>query len=117
MRSNDARRRAAPIRSLRPEIRNPLLKLRAAEQIGALPPQARQVLADLLLDLSRDARERAQQSWMRNKAPMAAYWKAVSVYAGHLYRVARPAKAEFALPPQHRLSSTTNTIAGSRETP
>mgnify|MGYP001166053798 CR=1 FL=1 len=86
--------RAGPARSLRPEIRNPLLKLRAAEQIRALPPEARQALASLFLDLSRDARERAQQSWSRNKAPMAVYWKVVSVYAGHLHRVMRPTKAE-----------------------
>lgn len=82
--------RSGPGRSSRPEIRNPLLKLRAAEQIRALPPEARQALAALLLDLSQDARERADESWSRNKAPMAVYWKAVSVYAGHLHRVARP---------------------------
>lgn len=82
--------RADRARSLRPEIRNPLLKLRAAEQIRALPPEARQALAAILLDLSRDARERADESWSRNKAPMAFYWKVVSVYAGHLHRVARP---------------------------
>lgn len=83
-------------RSSRSEVRNPLLKLRAAEQIRALPPQVRQALGDLLLDLSRDARERAQRSWRQNKAPMALYWKVVSVYAGHLHRVVRPSRAEMA---------------------
>ncbi|RUV41236.1 hypothetical protein EOD29_24110 [Mesorhizobium sp. M1A.T.Ca.IN.004.03.1.1] len=37
-----------------------------------------------------DARQRADQSWARNKAPMAVYCKAVGVYAGHLHRVLRP---------------------------
>lgn len=44
----------------------------------------------MLHDLSLDARGRAEESWRRNKAPMAVYWKAVSVYAGHLRRVVRP---------------------------
>ena len=90
----DAHRYPSPERSSLAEVRNPLLRLRAAKQLRALPPQARHALALLLLDLSRDARERAQQSWDRNKAPMAAYWKSVSVYAGHLHRVVRPSRAE-----------------------
>jgi hypothetical protein len=80
-------------RSSREEVRNPLLKLPAAQRIQTLPPEARHALADLLLELSRDARERAHRGWRQNKAPMAAYWKAVSVYAGHLHRIARPARA------------------------
>lgn len=78
-------RRAA--RSNKAEIRNPLLRLPAAQRLLALSPEARHVLADLLIELAADARERADQSWARHKAPMAAYWKAVSVYAGHLHRI------------------------------
>lgn len=77
-------------RSSAAEIRNPLLRLPAAQRLRALPPESRQVLADLLVELAHDARQRAEQSWARNKAPMAVYWKAVSVYAGHLHRVLRP---------------------------
>ena len=95
-RENDPRRGAVPDRSVRAEVRNPLLRLPAARQIMALPPDVRRVLAHLLHDLSLDARERAQQSWRRNKAPMAFYWKVVSVYAGHLHRLMRPTKAEMA---------------------
>ena len=80
-------------RSLRAEVRNLLLRLRAAERIRALPPSTRLEPAALLLELSRDARECARRSWRQNKAPMALYWKAVSVYAGHLHRVVRPSKA------------------------
>lgn len=80
-------------RSSRLEVKNPLLKLRSVEQIQALPPEARQALAALLRDLSQDARQRAERSWRQSKAPMAAYWKAVSVYAGHLGRVLRPRTA------------------------
>lgn len=77
-------------RSSAADIRNPLLRLPAAQRLRALPPETRQVLADLLVELAHDARQRAEQSWSRNKAPMAVYWKAVSVYAGHLHRVLRP---------------------------
>lgn len=75
------------------EIRNPLLRLPAAQRLRTQPPESRQVLADLLIELANDARQRAEQSWSRNKAPMAVYWKAVSVYAGHLHRVLRPTAA------------------------
>lgn len=77
-------------RSSRAEVKNPLLKLGSAEQIRNLPPETRLALAVLLRDLSRDARQRADRSWRQNKAPMAVYWKAVSVYAGHLGRVLLP---------------------------
>ena len=93
---NDPRRAAMPDRSVRAQVRNPLLRLPAARQIMALPPDVRRVLAALLHNLSLNALERAQQSWRRNKAPMAFYWKVVSVYAGHLYRLVRPTKAEMA---------------------
>jgi hypothetical protein len=55
----------------------------------ALSPTVRTVLADLLSDLKKDAAARAQKCWRTHKAPMAVYWKAVSVYAGHLARVLR----------------------------
>ena len=78
-----------PDRSARCEVRNPLLALPAARALIRLPPEARVVIALLLEDLARDARVRAEASWAKHKAPMAAYWKAVSVYARHLARVTR----------------------------
>lgn len=82
------------MRGLRPEIRNPVLALPAAQDIANLPMEARRALCRLLVDLRRDARERAKHAWRRNKAPMAAYWKAVAVYAGHIERVARSARTD-----------------------
>lgn len=79
-----------PVRSNRPEVRNPVLGLPATALILEMPPATRRILADLLADISRDARRRAQESWKRNKAPMAVYWKAVGAYATHLSRVVRP---------------------------
>lgn len=76
-------------RPSRAETRNPLLRLPAAKRIGNLPEPTREELAVLLSELARDARDHAEASWRANKAPMAAYWKAVSVYAGHLRRVLR----------------------------
>lgn len=76
-------------RSARPDVRNPLLQLPAVERLQMLPPESRFALRALLLDLRTDAQARATESWRRNKAPMAAYWKAVAVYAGHAARLLR----------------------------
>ena len=74
-------------RSARRDVRNPLLGLPAAKRLAGLPAEVRAPLASLLRELSLDARSRSDESWKRHKAPMAAYWKAVAVYANHLRRV------------------------------
>lgn len=73
-------------RSNRREVRNPVLALPAARRLQAMSPLVRDQLRALLLDLKADAADRAAECWRRHKAPMAAYWKAVSVYAGHTAR-------------------------------
>lgn len=73
-------------RSNRAEVRNPVLSLPAAARLRALDDPAKSALRDVLLDLQADARRRGEECWRRHKAPMAVYWKAVSVYAGHLAR-------------------------------
>lgn len=65
---------------------NPMLSLPAVQRLVELDPVSKSVLRDILSDLQGDARGRADQSWARHKAPMAAYWAAVAVYAGHLSR-------------------------------
>ena len=55
----------------------------------SLPPSARQALRTALLDLRKDAQHRAELQWRRHKAPMACYWRAVGVYAGHIARALR----------------------------
>ena len=79
---------AAP-RSTRAEVRNPVLALPAARRLRDAPAPARALLAGLLDDLAADARQRAEACWRKHKAPMAAYWKAVAVYAKHLARALR----------------------------
>lgn len=76
-------------RATRVAVRNPMLALPAVLALTQLDQDVRATLRAILLDLARDARGRAEQSWRRHKAPMAAYWKAVAVYAGHLARVLR----------------------------
>jgi len=76
-------------RSLRCDVRNPLLRLPAADRIATLPPDARAALAELLADIAIDARARAESCWHKRKAPMAAYWKAVAVYASHARRLTK----------------------------
>lgn len=73
----------------RAERCNPVLQLPACRQLLSLDPTTRGVIRVVLLDLQRDARLRADKSWRKHKAPMAAYWAAVGVYAGHLARVLR----------------------------
>ena len=77
------------VRSNRREVRNPVLALPATQRLMALPPESRAVIAEVLVDLVADARGRAQESWRKNKGPMAAYWKAVGAYAHHFRRVLR----------------------------
>ena len=68
---------------------NPVLCLPSVAMLRALPPASRSALRAVLRDLQLDARARGEQSWRRHKGPMAAYWKAVSVYAGHIGRALR----------------------------
>ena len=74
-------------RSVRREVRNPVLALPAARRLQDLAPRTRAALADVLGEMSVDARRRAEASWRANKAPMAAYWRAVCTYANHIRRV------------------------------
>ena len=69
--------------------RNPLLGLPAAKRIAELEPAARELLAAILCDLSKDARARADKAWRTHKGPMAGYWKSIAVYATHTKRALR----------------------------
>lgn len=77
-------------RSSRREVRNPILAIPAArEALEALPPDQAEALARVLLAIQDDARARAEESWRKHKAPMAAYWKAAGVYCGHIAKAIR----------------------------
>lgn len=80
-------------RSQRREVRNPVLRLPAAQAIVGLPIEQRRPLGILLRELADQANDQAEISWGQKKGIMAAYWKAVSVYAKHLARVIDPASA------------------------
>lgn len=71
------------------EVRNPLITLPTAKLIAALPDESKKALRELLMELSKQAAEKAQYCWRKHKAPMAVYWKAVSVYARHTARLLR----------------------------
>ena len=68
---------------------NPVLSLPAFERLQALDDLQKAALEAVLRDLGREARALAEHSWRKNKAPMAAYWKCVSVYANHIARSLR----------------------------
>lgn len=80
-------------RGARRDVRNPVLALPSAKKILDLPPEVRRPLGILLRELATDAADQAQRAWKSNKGIMAAYWKAVSVYAKHLARVIDPIHA------------------------
>lgn len=80
-----------PARSAQADTRNPLLALPAMAQLQALPAEQRAALAGLLRELGADAHARAERAWRQRKGPMAAYWRAVGVYAGHTARALRSA--------------------------
>jgi len=64
--------------------RNPMAALPSVSRLRLLDPGTRSLLRAILLDLRCDARLRAEHSWQSRKPPLAAYWAAVAVYAGHL---------------------------------
>lgn len=76
-------------RSAQAQVRNPLLALPSAAALADLPDDAKAALSAVLADIRRDAQARADESWRKHKGPMAAYWKAVAVYAGHTRRALR----------------------------
>lgn len=85
-------------RSNRREVRNPILGLPAAKAaIADLPHDQAEALRSVLLAIQTDARARAEESWRKHKGPMAAYWKAASVYAGHIAKALRAAPRQSTL--------------------
>lgn len=76
-------------RSLRSDVRNPVLSLPGVAELQQFPPEMRDALARVIGAIGNDARVRAQESWRKNKGPMAAYWKAVGAYSTHLKRALR----------------------------
>src|SRR3546814_17090251 len=79
-------RETSSARSARAEVRNPILALPAAARLAELSEKERETLIAILLDIKTDATDRANVCWKKHKAPMAAYWKAVSVSSGHIVR-------------------------------
>lgn len=77
-------------RSLKPDVRNPVLRLTSARLIQSLPIEQRRLLGILLRDLAKDANEQAERAWKKRKGPMAVYWRATSTYAKHLARAIDP---------------------------
>ena len=77
------------MRSNKPDVRNPLLSLPEARAMADLPPEAREALRKALLAFKAAARARGDEAWRKHKPPMAAYWKAWAVNAGHAARLLR----------------------------
>lgn len=78
-----------PPRSNRADVRNPVLALESMRLLETLEEAPRAALCAILAELSAEARDKAETCWRRHKAPMAAYWKAVAVYAKHTGRAVK----------------------------
>ncbi|KWU22265.1 hypothetical protein [Achromobacter xylosoxidans] len=63
---------------------NPLLRLPAGQALQQLPKADRERIEAVMRDLRDQANSEAETAWRRRKAPMAAYWRAVSTYARHI---------------------------------
>lgn len=72
--------------------RNPVLALPSLKAFFDLPIETRELLEALLRALAHDAAGKAEQSWRRRKAPMAAYWHAIAVYSRHIARAISPGR-------------------------
>lgn len=70
-------------------VQNPVLLLPSFKLLRTLDADSLRALRLVLLEMRREARAQADVSWRRHKGPMAAYWRAVSVYAGHIARALR----------------------------
>lgn len=84
-------------RSIRPDVRNPLLALPEFAELRAMlhgsepiaPAAFAKKLDAALMALRRTCADTAQKTWRKNKAPMASYWKVAGVYVGHIARALR----------------------------
>ncbi len=83
---------AAPLRRDQDLTRNPVLALPSLKAFFDLPVETRELLEALLRALAHDASCKAEHSWRRRKAPMAAYWHAIAVYARHIARAISPGR-------------------------
>ncbi|WP_238909169.1 hypothetical protein [Achromobacter ruhlandii] len=63
---------------------NPLLRLPAGQALQQLPKADRERIEAVMRALRDQANAEAETAWRRRKAPMAAYWRAVSTYARHV---------------------------------
>lgn len=94
-------------RSLRPDVRNPMLKLPGVVKLQGLPSPVREALIVVLMDIRKDAHANAEKCWTKHKSPMACYWKVVAVYAGHIARAIRSQQARFPFEKHRTLASAT----------
>jgi hypothetical protein len=78
-------------RGARLDVRNPVLRLPAAQTILELPAETRRPLGLLLRQLADQANAEAERSRKRNKHMMFAYWKVAAVYIKHVARAVDPA--------------------------
>lgn len=79
---------SAPARSARAEVRNPLLALTSASSLLQAPQRDRWLLAHALGQFRAECAQRAQELWRARQPDAAATFKAASVYAGHIRRLA-----------------------------
>lgn len=74
-----------PVRSERPDVRNPLLGVPGlAEEVATWSPETLACIERAARLCSAHWRVKGDECWKRHKPPMAAYWKAWAVNARHM---------------------------------
>jgi hypothetical protein len=74
-------------RSARADVRNPVLRLPEAAALAdwcRAHPEGADHLWRLVRAISAQAHAEADRSWRQRKPPLAAYWRAMGVYARHI---------------------------------
>lgn len=71
-----------------PEVRNPILRLPAAQELMALPADQRAVIKRILRDLKAQCRVEEARVYRQRKGPLVQYYMAMGTIMGHLANVA-----------------------------
>lgn len=77
------------MRSIRPEVMNPLLALPAMGKLRAVlerHPEVRGAVLELMAEIRADCATRAERAWVKHKGPVASYWRVTGTIVGHTAR-------------------------------
>ena len=78
------------MRSSAPDVRNPLLKLKSAAALRDLPWAARAAIRAVMVGVRAESQRRADAGWCVRRVHIAARWKCLAIYSGHVVKLLGP---------------------------